>query len=237
MMRLSRAKYFTLLLIILALIVPAFVFAQEEGEEEETENENHPCNPLVLGLLGEMGELVEEIDCDYFMSLGIGPGQFKQAWRLYNMIEPTPLPETFEATIEDLLAYKAADFGWGEIKHAVNYSTDEVSISFILDELRGGENPVGWGEIKKASALAELESFDGTFQEALDALSELEWGELKKQLGYSGRPPWAKGGGNGFGAGNNFIPKDDDGESLEGSDNGPPYGKAKGHGKNKDKGK
>jgi len=232
MMRSSKFKYIILLFLLAALIVPAFAFAQEEGEEDDLENEEYLCNSLVLGILVEMGE---PYDCDYFMSLGIGPGQFKQAWRLYNMIEPTLLPETFEATMEDLLAYKAADYGWGEIKHAVNYSTDEDSMKYILDELRGGEDPVGWGEIKKASALVEYEEFTGTFEEAIAALSDsgIGWGELKKEIGLSGPPPWAKGGSGG----DKFIPKEDGGDSLEGNNGGPPYGKAKGHSKNKDKGK
>ena len=231
-MRIPKFKVVILLLLLFILIVPALSFAQEEGDEEDIPNEEYPCNTLVLGILAEMGR---PDDCEYFMSLGVGPGQFKQAWWLMSLIDPGASLETIEASMEDLLAYKAAGFGWGQVKHAVNYSTDEVPISTILNEWRSGEDAAGWGQIKQAKALYESDiGFEGSFEDALNSLRELDWGELKKELGYSGPPPWAKGGGK---SGEDLQEAGSVGKKFDGDSDGPPYGKAKGHGKNKNNGK
>jgi hypothetical protein len=120
-----------------------------------------------------------------------------------NLIDPGASLETIEVTMEDLLAYKAEGFGWGQIKHA--------------------------------KALSELDNdFDGSLEGALIALGELGWGELKKEIEYSGPPPWAKGGGKSV---EELQDMGDEGKKFDGDNEGPPYGKAKGHNKNKDKGK
>ncbi|GMQ77749.1 MAG: hypothetical protein BMS9Abin02_0238 [Anaerolineae bacterium] len=235
-MKIPKFKFVILLLFLFALIVPALTFAQDEdgdGDgEEDILNEEYPCNTLVLGILAEMGR---PDDCEYFMSLGVGPGQFKQAWWLLNMIDPMPSPETFETAMEELLAYKADGFGWGQVKHAVNYSSDGVPISTILNEWRSGEDPVGWGQIKQAKALSESDiGYEGSYEDTVNALKELGWGELKTELGYTGPPPWAKGGGKHM---EDLQETGDEGKDFDGANGGPPYGKAKGHGKNKDKGK
>jgi hypothetical protein len=231
-MKKPKFKFVILLLLLFALIVPALTFAQDEGDEEDELNEEYPCSTWVLGILAEMGR---QDDCDYFMSLGVGPGQFKQAWWLMKLIDPGADLETVEATMEELLAYKAAGFGWGQVKHAVNYSSDEVTISTILEEWRSGEDPVGWGQIKQAKALSESDiGYKGSFEEAVQALKDLGWGELKKEFGYTGPPPWAKGGGKGV---EDLQETSGEGEEIDGDNGGPPYGKAKGHGKNKGKGK
>jgi hypothetical protein len=62
----------------------------------------------------------------------------------------------------------------------------------------------------------------------------LGWGELKKEIEYSGPPPWAKGGGKSV---EELQDMGDEGKKFDGDNEGPPYGKAKGHNKNKDKGK
>jgi hypothetical protein len=167
------------LLMLVLLLIPLQVIAQDE----DTEEKGTDCNPVMLELAGEMG-----IGCPELVGLrngGAGLGEIMKAWHLSQNLE------AYNDDWQSLLEMKQQNIGWGQFKMAYRLSNSREEAEQLLALKQSG---MGWGQIRKAQAISEA-GLGLTFEQALEfARGDMDWGEFQEQQGLpQGPPPWAGG--------------------------------------------
>jgi len=171
---------FMVALVVMLLLLPSVILAQDGGEATEDETGSYCDSSMTQYLV----EVLEGFDCEQMVTDGIGLGEIKKAWHL-SMVLPG-----YEENWEGLLVLKAEGQGWGNIKQAARIADGDPELMDQYLTLRQGG--VGWGEISHAQALADASKYE--FDDALALLQNgADWDELKAELGIEGPPPWAGG--------------------------------------------
>jgi len=170
---------FMVALVVMLLLLPSVILAQDGGEATEDETGSYCDSSIAQYLVEELGFVCQQMVTD-----GIGFGEIKKAWHL-SMVLPG-----YEDNWEGLLVLKAEGQGWGNIKQAARIADGDPELMDQYLTLRQGG--VGWGEISHAQALADASKYE--FDDALALLQNgADWDELKAELGIEGPPPWAGG--------------------------------------------
>ena len=177
-----------LLLMLVMLLVPLQVIAQDGDDNDE---EKSVCNPVMLELAREMGA-----DCQHLLRLqkgGAGLGEIMKAWHLSKNLE------AYSGDWQTLLDMKQQDVGWGQFKMAYRLANTEEQANQLLTLKQSG---IGWGQIRKAQAISEA-GLGLSFEQALEFVQgDTDWAEFQEQHGLlQGPPPWAGGEKNREGQG------------------------------------
>lgn len=186
MKRILQVRSKIILIVILLLAIPSVALAQDSGSGGSPTG----CNPAAQRIVAQFDVTCEEVLEQ--VNNGYGFGEIIKALYI------TRGGFNYEGGWQGLLAAQGeSGIGWGQYKMALRFGIDDASASQLLSWKLAGH---GWGQIRKAIAIAGV-SDRVSVDDVLGMMeSGMEWEAIRDELGLPpGKPPWAGNGKIKFG--------------------------------------
>ena len=178
-----KRKMFTkqkvlIILAIVLLALPAIALAQDTDSDKPVTE----CNPAAQRIIAQF-----DVTCEAVLeqvNAGYGFGQIMKA--LYIAESGSAYDGTWQQLLID---QDTSGIGWGQYKMALRLEVEGVPAAKLLE---WKQLELGWGQIKKAIAIAGVVD-DTSVEQVITMMDEgMEWEEIRDALGIPpGKPPWA----------------------------------------------